>query len=154
VSVAARWLLIAAGAGAAATALGAQAYGAAARRAEIRAVAAEARQLYAAFARFHDRGGAYPNSFAEPRFDLATAEPLRRRGYYRGSILTRLLDGRFDAYDAPDDRGVNHEFWLEMSLARDPSVRIVVARSDDAPLGRGRWLDGVYVLDGTELESF
>ena len=39
-----------------------------------------------------------------------------------------------------------------MTLAVDPAIRYVVARSDGAPLGGGSWLDGVYVLHDGRLE--
>lgn len=95
----------------------------------------------------------YPDEHGNPPFNPATLEPLRRRGYYTGAIGKYLVDGRIDAYDAPDDQGPNHEFWIEMTLASDPSVRILIARSDDAPLGRGTWTDGVFVVRDGRLEA-
>ena len=122
------------------------------RREHVRAVGQEARALYDAFRDYRERNGAYPDEHTAPGFDPATLEPLRRRGYYRGAIGSYLVGGRVDAYDAPDDRGPNHEFWIEMTLAADPGVRILVAASDDAPLGRGRWTDGVFAVRAGKLE--
>ena len=77
---------------------------------------------------------------------------LARRGYYVGRVRGLLAGARADAYDSPDDRGPNREFWMEMTLASDPSVRFVIARSDDAPMGGGTWLDGAYVFRTGRLE--
>lgn len=147
-----RWSLIAVGLACAAWAVGARAVRTAQLRAEVEAATGEAKLLYDGFRAFESQSGAYPNSFLDPKFDPATTEPLRRRGFYTGRIESRILNGRFDAYDAPDDRGVNREFWLEMTLAADPSVRILVVRSDDAPLSGGQWLDGVYLVRRNALE--
>ena len=63
-----------------------------------------------------------------------------------------LLNGRIDVYQSPDDQGLNQEFWLEMTLERDPSIRLLVTHSDDAPLSGGVWLDGVFVYRNGKLE--
>jgi hypothetical protein len=102
---------------------------------------------------YRERTGSFPDSFGEAGLDRRTLEPLRRRGYYEGHITTVLLDGRVDAYAAPDDRGSNQEFWMEMSLERNPSIRLLLVHSDDAPLSGGRWLDGVYVYRRGELDK-
>jgi len=114
----------------------------------------EARALFRAFESYYERNRSYPNSYSEPRFDRATLDPLARRGYYKGNLLTNLRDHRIDAYDSPDDQGPNREFWVEMSLENDPAVRVVVANSDDAPLGAGRWLSGVFIFRDGALEPF
>ena len=122
-------------------------------QAEREVVEREAQQLYQAFLAFYERNGEYPKAFGVDGLDPTTLDPLRRRGYYDGPLLTRLFDERVDAYDSPDDRGRNQEFWLEMTLAEAPTVRFVVARSDNAPLGGGEWLDGVYIRHGRRLEA-
>ena len=78
---------------------------------------------------------------------------MSNRGYYRGPLRTYLVNGKVDAYDSPDDRGLNREFWVEMTLRADPSIRVLVARSDDAPLGGGAWREGVFVIRNGETES-
>jgi len=122
-------------------------------RAEMRIVEREAQALYDAFETYYSRNLAYPPSYLGRAFETDTLDPLRRRGYYRGFITAKLVDSRVDAYDSPDDRGLNQEFWVEMTLAQDPSIRLVVAKSDDAPLAGGRWLEGVYVYRGGDLEQ-
>jgi len=120
---------------------------------DLRIAVGEAQALSEAFGRYYSSHGAFPNAYADPRFECDTLEPLRRRGYYDGFITATLVEGRLDAYFSPDDRGLNQEYWLEMTLERDPSIRIVVARSDDAPLGSGEWLEGVYLYRHGSLEK-
>ena len=119
---------------------------------EIRIVSKEARELYEAFERFYGFYRAYPNAYSEAAFAEDSLDPLSSRGYYRGSLPAQLRGQRIDAYDSPDDRGLNQEFWVEMTLERDPSVRFLVARSDDAPLASGEWVEGAFVFRDGELE--
>ncbi len=67
--------------------------------------------------------------------------------------MTRsLVGGKADAYDSPDDLGPNQEFWIEVTLVLDPTIRFVVANSNDAPLGGGQWLDGIYMYKNGILQ--
>ena len=77
---------------------------------------------------------------------------MTKRGYYRGLLLKRMRGNRADAYDSPDDQGRNREFWIEMTLAQDPSIRILIAKSDDAPLSGGRWVEGAFIYRDGDLE--
>jgi len=121
-------------------------------RAQVGILTHEARALFEAFEKYYDINREYPASYTHPRFDLETADPLGNRGYYRGPIRYALVGNRFDAYDSPDDRGPNREFWLEMSLETDPSIRVLLAKSDDAPLGGGEWREGIFILRDGILE--
>ncbi|NIM00293.1 MAG: hypothetical protein GTN89_15580 [Acidobacteria bacterium] len=114
-------------------------------RAEISAVAAESKTLYGAFKRHHIDLDMYPYSSASPAFQLDTFEPLVSLGYYRGDLQSKILSGRADAYDSPDDQGQNREFWLELTLQKDPTVRFLIADSDNAPLSGGSYMDGIYL---------
>ena len=114
-------------------------------RAHVSAVAAEARTVYTAFKLHYIDLDVYPFASSSPVFNLVTFEPLRSLEYYDGNITTKLVGAKADGYDSPDDQGVNREFWLEMTLKADPSVRILVADSDDAPLSGGAYVDGVYL---------
>jgi hypothetical protein len=87
----------------------------------------------------------YPYASNDPTFQLTTFEPLVSLGYYRGRLTEKLQNGKADAYDSPDDQGTNREFWLEFSLEKDPTVRFLIADSDDAPLAGGAYVDGVYL---------
>jgi len=121
-------------------------------QADLRIAQHEAGEIHRAFQAYHERLGNYPNSHASPSIDEGTLDPLRRRGYYTGHINGVLLNGRVDAYQSPDDQGLNQEFWVEMTLERDPSIRLLVTRSDDAPMGGGEWLDGVFIYRNGRLE--
>jgi prepilin-type N-terminal cleavage/methylation domain-containing protein len=115
-------------------------------RAEISAAAADARALHVAFKRYNIDHGQYPFAVNKPAFQLNTYEPLVKLGYYQGRGPARLLGGKADGYDSPDDQGPNAEFWVELSLSRDPSVRFLVCDSDNAPLSGGRYMDGIYLF--------
>lgn len=120
-------------------------------RAEIGAVVGDGRALMTAFKTYYVDQGQYPNASNPPAFDLGTFTPLTTEKYYRGNVQQWLVGNRADAYDSPDDGGANQEFWLEMTLSLDSTVRFVVANSNDAPLGGGQWLDGVYVYRNGQL---
>jgi type II secretory pathway pseudopilin PulG len=121
-------------------------------KADLRIMEIEASALYEAFEAYYEQHRSYPNAYAHPGLEPDTLDPLSRRGYYKGHIFQLLLHHRIDAYDSPDDRGSNREFWIEMTLESDPSIRFLVARSDDAPLGGGLWRDGVYICREGVLE--
>mgnify|MGYP001310854280 CR=1 FL=1 len=126
---------------------------AARRREALEPVSREAHALYSAFINYRERNGSFPDVHSDPPFEPDTFEPLRRRGYYSGKLADYLLGGRIDAFDAPDDRKLNDEFWIEMTLASDPDDRLLIASSDDAPLGRGTWTDGVFLVRGGRMEA-
>lgn len=107
--------------------------------------------LYDAFALFEQRTGGFPAATGPTGFRLDSFDPLRRRGYYRGPLAQALAGGRADAYDSPDDRGIDQEFWLEMTLAGRSASRLIVCRTNDAPSGSGEWLDGVYLNERGRL---
>jgi hypothetical protein len=132
--------------------IGSAAVDAAGSRTELRVLTDEAEILYGAFTRYAERNHGFPPTYSGSRFDVETLDPLRKRGYYQGSLTSHLLNRRADAYDSPDDLGPNREFWLELTLRSDPTARILIARSDDAPLGGGTWREGVFVFRDGVLE--
>ncbi|MEJ2217905.1 MAG: prepilin-type N-terminal cleavage/methylation domain-containing protein [Gemmatimonadota bacterium] len=120
-------------------------------RAEVGAVAAECRMLYTTFKVYEAQNGRYPNATSSPSFQLDTFSPLE----YTGHLQSHLVGNKADSYDSPDDEGSNNEFWLLMTLASDPSIRFVVASSNNVPVASGRWLEGVYeVKDGQVTQNF
>ena len=121
-------------------------------KSSISTVAAEAETIYGAFKQHYAQEDEYPFAVGNPVFELDTFEPLRSAGLYDGDITAELVEGKADAYDSPDDRGQNREFWLEMTLKTDPSIRILVADSDDAPLSGGDYVDGIYLYRDGELK--
>lgn len=114
-------------------------------RAHVGSMTSDARILHNAFKQFFVDFNMYPNSVDPPAFDLATFNPLVSEGYYDAKILGRLENHTADDYDSPDDQGTNQEFWIELTLDYDPSVRFLVADSNDAPLGGGMEADGIYL---------
>jgi prepilin-type N-terminal cleavage/methylation domain-containing protein len=114
-------------------------------RAEISAVAAESRTIFTAFKQHYLDLDMYPYASNNPPFQLDTFEPLVSLGYYNGRVMEKLQNGRADAYDSPDDLSTNREFWLELTLEKDPTVRFLIADSDDAPLAGGDYVDGVFL---------
>jgi len=126
-------------------------------RARVNAVSAESKLVYTAFRQHFVDLEEYPNASSSPNFELGTFEPLVALGYYDGSILSQLANGQADGYDSPDDQRNNREFWVEMTLEADPSVRFLVADSDNAPLGGGTYRNGIYLYrDGalTPIHEF
>ena len=114
-------------------------------RAEISAIGADAKSLYTAFSQHYIDQDSYPYAVNAPAFALDTFEPLITLGYYSGTLMNKLQSKQADAYDSPDDQSENQEFWLEMTLRRDPSVRFLVADSDNAPLSGGKYMNGVFL---------
>ncbi len=117
------------------------------QRAEVVAVASECKMLYTAFEIYAVQNGRYPNATSNPTFQLDTFEPLD----YGGNLLSHLVGHQADAYDSPDDQASNKEFWLVMTLASDPSIRFVVASSDNTPVATGTWLEGVYEVKNGQV---
>jgi prepilin-type N-terminal cleavage/methylation domain-containing protein len=115
-------------------------------RAQIGAMAAEAKSIHWAFKRHFVDVNKYPNASTSPAFQVNSFEPLVSMGYYDGRVLGKLIGDQADAYDSPDDQGENQEFWVEMTLKYDPSIRFLVADSDDAPLSGGEYYDGIYMF--------
>jgi len=113
-------------------------------RAHISSGLNDAYSLQLAFKRYQVDNSAYPS---DGPFDLSTFEPLVGMGYFDGRSGTRFLNDQADGYDAPDDQGTNQEYWLEFSLAYDPTVRFLVSDSDNSPLGGGTThYDGIFLF--------
>ena len=120
-------------------------------RTQVGAVTAESKSLLTGFKQYYLDWNSYPNASSSPAFDLTTFDPVRSAGFYQGTMTRPLVNQRANAYDSPDDTGANQEFWLELTLQSDPSVRFVIADSNDAPLSGGSVLDGVYLYRNGSL---
>lgn len=117
------------------------------RRSHIRAGASNARTLFTAYKQYRIDQDYYPATT-----NLVDFEPLKSTGYYRtGGFAVSLVNDQADAYGSPDDSGTNQEFWLEMTLEYDPTVRFLVCDSDDAPLAGGDFYNGIYVFENGSL---
>ena len=104
-----------------------------------------AKAIYVAFKRHHMDTSMYPYASQDPAFQLDSFEPLVSMGYYDGRLLPRLRGETADGYDSPDDNGVNQEFWLEVTLGYDNTIRFLISDSDDAPLAGGDYMDGIFL---------
>jgi len=121
-------------------------------RAHVNSIVADGKNLHSAFLEFYSDNYMYPNATSDPFFNLQTFEPLRSMGYYDGDMTDRLENEQAAGYDSPDDQGINQEFWVLLNVGMDPSYQVVVADTDDAPLGDG-WMNGVYTFQDGELIS-
>ncbi len=122
-------------------------------RAHVGSMAVNSRIIFNAFQRYYIDFNMYPNSSNPPAFELDTFEPLVNLNYYDGHVLTKLASEQADGFDSPDDEGINQEFWLEMTLAFDPTVRFLVVDSDNAPLSGGDDMAGVFLYKNGVLHS-
>ena len=120
-------------------------------KAHLASVVADGRILYHGLEEFYALNYMYPNATSSPAFNLVTFEPLRTMVGYQGSINARLLNGQADAYDSPNDRGPNQEWWVQMTLLIEPSLQVVIASSDDVALLPGTWMYGVYTFENGTL---
>lgn len=118
------------------------------KRAHYASALTECKKVYVAFLDYYLQNNMFPYASTSPSFQLNTFSPLD----YQGNIFSKLVGNKADAYDSPDDKGVNQEFWLQMTLAADTSVQFLVSFSDNAALAPGQWLEGVSVFrDGVKL---
>jgi prepilin-type N-terminal cleavage/methylation domain-containing protein len=110
-------------------------------RANTTSLSADARAIYVAVEQYYIDNNSYP---ATADFALGNLDPLSSMNYYTGNVQTRLAAGQADGY-----LGTGDEFWLEMTLAFDPSIRFLVANSQNAPMAGGTFHDGAFLyVDG------
>ena len=120
-------------------------------RAHVNSIVADGKILFSGLQEFYSQNYSYPNATSNPFFSLVTFEPLRSMDLYQGNMLERLDNNQADAYDSPDDQGPNQEFWVLLTVRMDQSYQVVVASSDNAPLGDGGWMEGVYTFKDGQL---
>lgn len=115
------------------------------KRANTASLSTDAKALYVAVKQYYIDNNTYPVTTG---FSLNTLEPLVGMGYYTGGVQSRLVAGQADGYMGSAD-----EFWLEMTLDFDPSIRFLVANSQNAPMAGGAFHDGVFLyVDGVLRE--
>ena len=102
----------------------------------------DCKKVYNAFIDYYTENDMFPYTSSSPAFQLNSFSPLN----YQGNIFSKLVNNQADAYDSPDDKGTNQEFWLRMTLAADTNVQFLLAYSDNADIAPGEWLEGVYVF--------
>jgi type II secretory pathway pseudopilin PulG len=114
----------------------------------------DAGELYRAFMRYNVDEGVFPAQSTPPAraMDLQTLAPLSTDGYFRHveSFTHKLHNGQIQNYDSPNIGSADTQFWATINSARQPGFILLVAHTNDLPINRGEWFDGVYyvTLDG------
>lgn len=114
------------------------------KKAHVSYFAAESRAIYNALVQYYQDNERYPTDV-----DLSTLEPLRPV-YYDGDTRDRLLGGTYDDYGGPGNgTDSGDEFWLEFTLEIDPSLRMLIASTDESGWGGGGadgWMEGIFLF--------
>ena len=95
--------------------------------------------------------------------DTARSENASVSGFSASTTFPADVDGTYEPKNVADGildtvwcegnkTGDGTGDWIEMTLASDPDVRVLIATSDDAPLSRGSWTDGVFIVRGGRSE--
>ena len=132
---------------------------------EIASMVSDCRSLYRAFVIFYLEHEEYPYALTanEFLFDKQTFKPLTVSGLMGGVPFDISIEGFWDRlsgreaekFDSPDDTlGSNQEFYVVLPWAKDPTIKFVVAASDNVvyadgtSVDGGNWIDGVYITRG------
>jgi len=119
-------------------------------KAERLALAADVRELYSAFMRYHIDQGRFPADTGAGVLNVATLSPLATAGYFSGAkALNDKLDGnQLLFYWAPDWNGPDADFIAIGRSAAQPDVLVYAMHYDIAGLVA---YDGVYFLRGGQF---
>ncbi len=139
--------------------------------AEKASMISDCRSLYRGLVIFYLEHEEYP--YKDPwgddppmQFNLSSFGPLTLPNYMGGipldidiEIFRDKLDGRqAEKFDSPDDTlGMNQEFYIILPWYKDPTIKFVVASSDDVayedgtPVAGGNWIDGVFITKGGSI---
>lgn len=114
-------------------------------KAERLALAADIRELYSAFMRYHIDQGRFPSDTGAGVLDLATLSPLATGGYFSGvtALNDKLSGNQLLFYWAPDWEGPDSDFIAIGRSARQPDVLVYAMHYDFGGLFA---YDGVYFL--------
>jgi prepilin-type N-terminal cleavage/methylation domain-containing protein len=119
-------------------------------RSRRNALVADGRTLFQAFTQYNIDHSEYPPCCtpADEALKVDTLHPLTRDGYLRtgGGIVAKLQGQEITAYDSPDQPTSNHDFYALMVNARDPSIKVLIADTDQYPPHNGDILYGIYVV--------
>ncbi|NIM01113.1 MAG: prepilin-type N-terminal cleavage/methylation domain-containing protein [Acidobacteria bacterium] len=110
----------------------------------------DAGELHRAFMRYNVDEGVFPSVSA---FNLQTLTPLSNGGYFRHfeSFTAKLYNGEIQNYDSPNIGGADTQFWATINSASEPGFVLLVAHTNDLPIDRGEWYDGVYHITADGL---
>lgn len=113
-------------------------------------------ELYRAFMRYYVDEGVFPAVSSPPArvMNLQTLAPLSTGGYFRHveSFTNKLQNAAIQNYDSPNIGGADTQFWATINSARQPGFILLIAHTNDLPIDRGEWYDGVYYvsMDGIQ----
>lgn len=124
--------------------------------------------IYRMFVVSYVENDRYPNATAgDYIFNLNTLYPLTDSTYMGGIkpeidipfFLKKFQNDKAEDFDSPDIiPGDNQKFYLILAWKKDPSLKYVVAQSDDVFYGdgstkvdNGNWIDGVFATKGGEI---
>ena len=110
----------------------------------------DAGELYRAFMRYYVDEGVFPATASPPArtMNLQTLAPLSTGGYFRHveSFTHKLENREIQNYDSPNIGGADTQFWATINSARQPGFIMLIAHTNDLPIDRGTWYDGVYFV--------
>jgi prepilin-type N-terminal cleavage/methylation domain-containing protein len=117
------------------------------RRGHRAAVAADAKELHGAMARYYADHGEFP---APGSFEVTTLEPLGKGGYFSSgpTMIEKLWEDQLMAYVPTSSTGaVYDKYWMLFRAKREQYSYFLVAHSDDMPAWAPGWYDGAYIYD-------
>jgi len=113
-------------------------------------------ELHRAFMRYYVDEGVFPAQSSPPEraFDLQTLAPLSTGGYFRHveSFTHKLANGQIQNYDSPNIGSADTQFWATINSVRQPGFILLIAHTNDLPIDRGEWYDGVYYVTADGIQ--
>jgi len=113
-------------------------------------------ELHRSFMRYYLDQGVFPStsSPADRAMNLQTLAPLSTGGYFRhvDSFTHKLENGEIQNYDSPNIGGADTQFWATINSARQPGFVLLIAHTNDLPIDRGTWYDGIYYVTADGIE--
>ena len=119
-------------------------------KAERMALAADVRELYSAFMRYHIDQGRFPADAGAGVLNVATLSPLTSSGYFSGAkaLTDKLAGNQLLLYWAPDLNGPDADFIAIGRSASQPNVLVYAMHYEFPGLVS---YDGVYFLRGGQF---
>jgi prepilin-type N-terminal cleavage/methylation domain-containing protein len=110
----------------------------------------DAGELHRSFMRYYVDQGVFPSvsSPVDRALNLQTLAPLSTGGYFRHveTFTHKLANGAIQNYDSPNIGGADTQFWATINSLRQPGFILLIAHTNDLPIDRGTWYDGVYFV--------
>ena len=116
----------------------------------------DAGELYRAFMRYYVDEGVFPSTSTPPEraMNLQTLAPLSTGGYFQhfDSFTAKLYNGEIQNYDSPNIAGADTQFWATINSVRQPGFILLIAHTNDLPIDRGEWYDGVFYVTADGIQ--